>query len=267
MTARLTFLAIVVFWLTMNALLWRMEFGVHGGDTPVPVQLVWRKILTAPDASSLSVYQGGDRMGYCEISTGIGQQMATLDEDKPPPPGFVAKAGYQIHLAGNVAMGDFTNRLKFDGRVRFASARQWQELNLRISAQLAVIEIHSLATNQTAHVKFSNAGVVVLEQDFSFSELQKPDTIIRALAGNFGDVFLGVADLSGLVPDASAQKIEWAARRTRARIATEAVPVYQLETSVLGHPVIVDVSTLGEILRVTLPGDITAHIDEWRSHD
>ena len=118
MTPRLTFLGIIAFWLTMNALLWRAEFGARGGDTPVPAQLVWRKILTAPDASSLSVYQSGDRMGYCEISTGVGQQMATFDEDKPPPEGFVPHT-YQLHIAGNVSLGDFTNRLKFDGRVQF----------------------------------------------------------------------------------------------------------------------------------------------------
>jgi ABC-type sulfate/molybdate transport systems ATPase subunit len=35
MPARLTFFAIVVFWLTMNGLLWRAEFGSHGGETPV----------------------------------------------------------------------------------------------------------------------------------------------------------------------------------------------------------------------------------------
>ncbi len=87
MPARLTFLAIAAFWLTMNVLLWRAEFGAHGGDTPVPVELVWRKILTAPDASSLSVYQNGDRMGYCEFSTSVGQQMAAVDADKPPPEG------------------------------------------------------------------------------------------------------------------------------------------------------------------------------------
>ncbi len=111
-----------------------------------------------------------------------------------------------------------------------------------------MIEIHSLATNETAHVKFSNDGTPVLERDFTFAELQNPGTIVRAFAGNFADVFFGVADLPGLMPDAAAQKIEWDARRTRIKIGTETVPVYRLETSVLGHPVIVDVSTLGEIL-------------------
>ena len=45
----------------------------------------------------------------------------------------------------------------------------------------------------------------------------------------------------------------------------EAVPVYRIETSLLDHAVRVDISTLGEILRVELPGDISAHIDEWNN--
>ena len=263
MTARLTFLGIVGFWLTMNVLLWRAEFGVRGGDTPVPLQLVWRKILTAPDASSLSVYQNGERMGYCEFSTGVGQQMATLDGDKPPPEGFTARAGYQIHLAGNVALGDFTNRLKFDGRMRFNRAHQWQELNLKISSRLAIIEIHSLATNQFAHVRVSNDGTPLLERDFTFTDLQNPGALGRDLTGNFADGWLGGFDFLELAPAATAEKIQWDARRTRVKIGTEAVPVYRLETSLLGHSVTVDVSTLGEILRVELPGDISARIDEW----
>lgn len=263
MIARLTFLAIVAFWLTMNALLWQAEFGARGGDTPVPAPLVWRKILTAPDASSLSVYQHGDRMGYCEFSTGVGQQMAAFDEDKPPPEGFSTRSGYQIHFAGNVALGDFTNRLKFDGRIKFTPARQWQEVNLKITSRLAVLEIHSLATNQTAHVRLSNDGLPLLERDFALADLQNPGALIRTLTGNAADGFWGAADPPEIMPAAAAQNITWDARRTRVKIGAEAVPVYRLETSVLGHPVIVDVSTLGEILRVELPGGISARIDEW----
>lgn len=55
MFARLTFCGLAAFWVTMNVLLWRLEYGARGGDTEVPAQLVWHKILTAPDGSSLSV--------------------------------------------------------------------------------------------------------------------------------------------------------------------------------------------------------------------
>ena len=50
MIPRITFLAITMFWVVMNVLLWRTEYGVRGSGIAVPVDLVWRKILTAPDA-------------------------------------------------------------------------------------------------------------------------------------------------------------------------------------------------------------------------
>jgi hypothetical protein len=261
MIARLTFLGIAGFWVAMNVLLWRAEFGSQGGDTPVPLQLVWRKILTAPDASSLSVYQKNDRTGYCELSTSVGQQMATLDENKPPPEGFAVRSGYQLHFAGNVSLGDFTNRLKFDGRVQFSQKRQWQEINLKITSRLAMVEIHSLETNQMVHVKITSDNET-LERELTFADLENPNALIRTFAGNFADALLGVVDLPDFTSDASGQKIQWDARRTRIKIGAESVPVYRLETSVLGRAVSVDVSTLGEILRVQLPGNVTAIIDE-----
>jgi hypothetical protein len=43
----------------------------------------------------------------------------------------------------------------------------------------------------------------------------------------------------------------------------EPVSAYRLETRVLDQPVVIDVSTLGEILRVELPGGLTATLDQW----
>lgn len=261
MTARLTFIAITAFWLTMNALLWHTEFGAHGGDTSVPLPLVWRKILTAPDASSLSVYQNGERMGYCEFSTSVGQQMATVDADKPPPEGLIKQAGYQIHLAGNISFGDFTNRLKFDGTVMFSTPRHWRELILKLTSRQAIIEIHSLATNQTVHLKIVTEGMV-LERDLSFDDLHNPNALIRTFVGNFADSLLNGLDLPDLTAAPAAQNIEWEASRTRLKIGSESVPVYQLQTVLLGREIKVMVSTLGEVLRVELPGNIIARIDE-----
>ncbi len=262
MPARLTFIAIAAFWVTMNVLLWRAEFGAHTGGTPVSIQLVWRKILTAPDASSLSVYQNRDRMGYCEFSTSVGQEMASVDADRPPPEGLVKRAGYQIHLAGNVALGDFTNRLKFDGRVLFSPVREWREINFRVSSRAMIVEIHSLATNQTVHLKISGEGGA-LEKDLTFADLQNPNILLRTLVGNFADPLLGMVDLPDFSSPASAQKLEWRATRTRVKIGTEEVPVYRIETNFIGHTVLMDISTLGEILRVELPGNVSARIDEW----
>jgi hypothetical protein len=262
MRLRLSFLAIAAFWVTMNFMLWRAEYGSRGGDTPVPFQLVWRKILTAPDASSLSVYQGRERMGYCEFSTSVGQEMAALDDDKPPPEGLVAKAGYQVHLAGNIALGDFTNRLKFDGRVLFKNSREWQEFHFKISTRPANVELSAQASNPVVHVKILMEGLVT-ERDFAFADLQKPETILRAFAGNVADSLLGFMDFPGLPAAGEPGGITWDARRTRVKIGTEFVPVYRLTTSALGRDVTVDVSTLGEILRVNLPGEFSARVDDF----
>lgn len=262
MIARLAFFGIAVFWVVMNVLLWRSEYGALAGDTPVPPELVWRKILTAPDASSLSVYQNHERMGYCEFSTGVGQQMATLDEDKIPPEGLAKRAGYQVHLAGNIAIGDFTNRLKFDGRVLFRNAREWQDLHLKISSRTAVVEIASSMTNQLVRMKIADETGVV-ERDLTFDDLKKPATIIRAFTGNFGDAFLSFVDLPALPAGESVHNVTWDARRTRVRIGSESVPVYRLATTFLGHELTMNVSTLGEILRVNLPGGITASYDDF----
>ena len=266
MIARLTFLGIAIFWLTMNGLLWRSEFGAHGGDTEVPLLLVWKKILTAPDASSLTVYQNGERTGYCELSTGLGREMASVDADKPPSDELVRAAGYQLHLAGNLSLGDFTNRLKFDGFIQFAKLREWQELRLKISMREGMVILHALATNQTLSLKIASQGAL-LERDVPFADLRKPDVLARTLLGNFADALLSLVELPELpeLPDLSAAAApEWTARRTRARIGGETMPVYRLQTEFFGRAVTVDVSTLGEVLRVDLPGNVTAQIDEWK---
>ena len=262
MKSRLLFMGIALFWGSMNFFLWNREYGAQGGDTPVPFELVWKKILTAPDASSLSVYQNHDRMGYAEFSTAIGQQMATMDEDKIPTDGMLKRVGYQVHLSGNVAMGDFTNRLKFDGRVMFSNQRNWQEFYLRINSRQAALELHSIATNQLVHIKFNGEGMM-LERDFTFAALQNPSTIVHAFAGNLGDLLLGSVELPDFELPENRQPVEWEARRTRVKVGHEYLPVYRLETTALGHTVTVDVSTIGELLNIELPGGISARIDDW----
>jgi hypothetical protein len=264
MIPRLTFFFIAAFWVAMNFLLWRAEYGAHAGGISVPVNLVWRKILTAPDASSLNVFQDGQRTGFCEFSTGVGTEMAELDENSPPPEGVAARAGYKIQMNGNVGVGEFTNRVHFNGQLQFSSAREWRELNLKISSRVATVEIHSLATNQTVHLKIISDGATI-ERDLKFADLQNPNALLRAFAGDFGGGFLGGFDLPGVPQNSAAlaQNIRWEAHRDRMKIGHEQVSVYRLQTQVLQNKIVIYVSTLGEILRVELPGGLTATLDAW----
>jgi hypothetical protein len=264
MIPRGAFFLVAVFWVAMNVLLWRAEYGPRNGGMPVPLDLVCRKILTAPDPSSMSVYQDGQRMGFCEFSTSVEQEMAKLDEDQPPPEGLVTRAGYQIRLTGNVAFGDFTNRVKFGGHVQFSPRREWRELDLKLSTHTATVEIHSLAANQTVSVQITNSDMNT-SLVFTFSDLQNPNTLLRKLGESGGGGLLSGLDLPTLPSNATAlaQNIPWEARRVRLMMGREAVSAYRLETEVLGQPIVIHISTLGEILRVELPGGITAILDEW----
>ena len=264
MVPRITFFFIAAFWVTMNVLLWRAEYGSHGGEISVPVDLVWRKILTAPDVSALTIYQDRRRAGFCEVSTSVEQAMAALDENTVPPEGLAAQSGYQIHFNGNLSFGAITNRVRFDGRLQFSSARAWRELNLKVSTSDAVADIHSVAAEQTVRCKFTSEGVN-FERVLSFADLQNPNALLRALGGGLGGGWVDELDLP-MMPSSTAavaDTIKWEAYRDRIMIGHEPVTAYRLETRVLDHPIVLYVSSLGEILRVELPGGLTAVLDEW----
>jgi len=258
MLPRVSFFLIAVFWVTMNTLLWRAEYGSHGGEVSVPVDLVWRKILTAPDVSALTIYQDGRRAGFCQFSTSIEQAMAALDENTVPPEGLAAQSGYQIHINGNLSLGAFTNRVRFDGRMQFTSTRAWREFNLKVSTGDGTVDIHSVATEQTVRFKITSEGMN-FDRVLSFADLQNPNTLLRGLGSGLADALdLPVLPSS---PTAVTDTIKWEAHRDRVIVGHEPMTAYRLETRVLDHPIVLYVSTLGEILRAELPGGTTAVLD------
>ena len=262
MYQRLLLPALALLCLTLDGLIWRAEYGARDHETPVPESLVWQKILTAPEASSLNLIQAGKRTGFCELSTSIGQEMARLDDNLPPPEGLLSGSGFQLHLNGNVSLGDFTNRIKFDGHLLFAPNRDWRSFDLRILMRGFALDLQSAATNQILHLDLTSEGQT-LRRTFTFAELRDPNQILRSFAGDLAGGPAGA--LLGLELPAltTADSLQWHAWRTRLRVGHELVPVYRLETRVLDHPITLYISTLGEIMRVELPGDVVATLDEW----
>jgi hypothetical protein len=263
MIPRIAFLLIAVFWVAMNVLLWRAEYVQSGTGIRVPAALVLQKVLTAPDISSLSVFQGDDRIGFCEFSTSVEQEMAALDEGKPVPEGVDNRAGYQIRFNGNVSLGDFTNRLTFNGTIEFTRQRVWRELNLKVSSHFATMEIHSQAAERSVQLAITSDDIST-EHTFRFDDLENPNGLLRAFGGIPGSDWVQGLDLpvvSG-TPNLLAQNIHWEAHLDRLSVGRESVPAYRLEARVLGHPIVIYVSTLGEILHVELPGGVTAAFDQ-----
>jgi hypothetical protein len=126
------------------------------------------------------------------------------------------------------------------------------------------VEIHSFATNEAVHIKITNDDGVS-ERDFAFADLASPGTLLSAFGASFSDGLFDALDLPVMQqgPAALAQNLQWEAHRDRLKIGSEPVSVYRLETHVLGYSIVIYASTLGEILRVELPDNLIATLDEW----
>jgi hypothetical protein len=74
-----------------------------------------------------------------------------------------------------------------------------------------------------------------LNEKYRSDELANPNALVQAFAGNLADTLLGTLDLPEFMPTAGGQNMEWTARRTRLKIGSEFVPVYRLETTLLGR--------------------------------
>src|SRR5262245_44408715 len=107
---RVYFPLIVLFWVVMNVLLWRAEFG--GGTeavSSVSSEVVWQKILTAPDDSTLEITWNGKRIGYCRWVANVGEELATgkIASEDYTPEGMIRRLGrYTVDLEGNVLSGE-----------------------------------------------------------------------------------------------------------------------------------------------------------------
>src|SRR5262249_23137863 len=155
MIHRAVLILLTGFWLAMNVLLWRSEYGQRKqGGAAMPAETVWQKMLTAPDTSSLTIYHHRKKVGFCHWITSIAQDLNTTKEEDPSPEGMVGRvSGYRVQLEGNLSVGDDTNRLRFDGNLKLGRKKNWKEFALRINLRPTTWELHSVAAEQAVHLR------------------------------------------------------------------------------------------------------------------
>jgi hypothetical protein len=199
MLSRALLLLVTLFWLTMNFLLWRAEYGARAVmGTSLPAGLVWQKMLTAPDSSSLTVMHRNVKVGFCHWLTSVGADLSRLKVEDTPPEGMVGRvAGYRIQIEGNLAALDSAHRARFDCSLKLATNQAWQELTLRLNLRPALWEIHSLAAEQTLRVRGEDEDGK-FERTFKFSELGDPQGLIHELGGPWTETVLTVLGGLGL---------------------------------------------------------------------
>jgi len=254
MRSRIFFAAIAAFWLVMNGLLWRSQSAAHSQiGSAVPVAVVWSKILTAPDNSSLDIYDHDKKTGFCQWTATVGSAAQALDHrlsDDYAPDGMVAEpTGYELSVNGNAAIFG-TNRVRFDAQIRLSTNEAWQDFRLTTKVRPTTVEIHAVAAAQKILIKVNNEDGA-WQRSLKFSDFEHPG----ALLAEFGvPDFPGV---DGAASQAVAVGIHWEAHEDWMNFGHSRVRVYRLETEFLGQRIRIFTSRIGEILWVDAPNKIT----------
>jgi hypothetical protein len=251
------FAAITAFWLVMNVMLWRSQSSAHnplGGA--VPVKLVWDKILTAPDNSSLDIYDHDKKTGFCQWTVNGGSATEALNRtlaDDYAPDGLTPEpSGYGLTVDGNVGIF-VTNRVRYEMQLRLSTNETWQDFRLDARLRDDSWELHAMAASQKVVIKVNTADGS-WQNTLKFSDFDHPETLLAALG--YPDV---VGPMGLPLPSVSqaAANVRWQAHEDWMQFGHSRVQVYRLETSILGQPLRLFISRAGEILWVDGPVQIT----------
>lgn len=257
MRSRIFFAAIALFWVTMNVLLWRSQAAAHSKiGSKVPVEVVWDKILTAPDNSSLDVYDHERKIGFCQWTATVGgatQAMnRSLSEDYEPDGLIPQPSGYSLSLEGNTAVFS-TNRVRFGIQVRLSTNENWQDFRLTAKFRFSSVEVRALQASGKVTVRLDGDNGP-WQRTFRFSDLEHPETALEESG-------LGAGPLSWLLRQASVEQtaanVKWEAHEDWMQFGHSRVQVYRLETTVLGQHLYIFTSKAGEILWVEGPNKLT----------
>ena len=260
MLGRLCFALIVLFWVAMNVLLWQAEFGPgRKMGSAVPERMVWEKILTAPDDSSMEIRRNGRRIGYCRwLPTPSGASLnRRLGQVESLPEGMVSEiSGYTVSLEGNVLIQEPSVHLKFSVRVQLATNRTWQTFALRIGVRPGAWEIHANATNETVALRWEE-GKASWERTFTFTELRDPRMLVSELEGPVAVALTGLLS-SWPKPGEASSALVWQARTDWLKVSGARVRAYRLEAPLWDRRrIVIVINRVGEIMRVELPGGLS----------
>jgi|TARA_B110000467_G_scaffold62539_1_gene57070 hypothetical protein len=255
----LVFPVILLFWLAMNVLLWRAEYGDTDRGSRVSNDVVLNKIFNAPDASNLRVSQNGTLLGFVHWEiipdevyfSGTNQPVGRVESIK----------GYTLALDGRIQIETLKTKLRFTLRSILGADLGWQNVSATIDLPPSTWEFASAATNQVLSVKHDGA-LGQWERITPLAQLRNPAALLESFAGPVFtpllEPLLPPITVLGQAGSAPLELgLEWAAYNDAIRLGSTRVRIYRIEAKLPGERVItVLVSRVGEILQVIFPGQL-----------
>ena len=233
MFARAAFVFIAAFWLLMNVMLWRAEFGQRReAGSVVPVETVWKKMQTAPDDSTLGIFRAGTRIGYCRWATSVSRDLARLD-DAAPADVLARLTEFKVFLDGSVSVRDAGFKIHFGATLTVSTNGEWRELEMRAQSAPVVWQLRASAAEETVGVLATDGGEK-FGREFKFSELRNPQALLGELAGLKLPGILGALGEMDLPGPATAQDVKplssgirWEARTDTLKIGQSVGVVFK----------------------------------------
>ncbi len=268
MTQRLLLGSAAAFWLVMTGLLWRAEYLDGKSGSPVPVEVVWEKLLKSPDDSQLDIMHRGKRVGGLRWSPNIIEETAagTSKPKQARPEGMMNRtAGYSLDVMdGSVTLPDSKRRLRFSLNLNFDRNRNWQDFLFTLGQSPRLVRIESHAISQSLRLTTSDGQSPGPKADFTFEQLRDPRQLFAGVVGAFGGPE-SLGYIAAQMVDASMLRsltshtlqLRWEARSDWMKMGAARMRVYRLQAPLLDkHKIVITLSRTGEILKAEFPDDI-----------
>lgn len=281
------------FWVLMNALLWRAEYGGGARGNPLPVSNVLSRIMETPDPSELDIYLGQEKWGSCRwMVVQVGQEgpspgeaSATLadqevDLEAAEMSGLIRDiTAFTISLDGYLQWEDRPRGIRFMLQLEMTPARDWVALDGKVGMLGTWLHLHADQKSEQFTVELDQDGSRTAFE-WGLQELKDPRQWVQKLSdqGVLPPLVLpllmgaldwipslpealsdsGVSSASSLAhsPDLSsnAEGATWSAFSDWLNVAHSRLRIYRLEGP-YGEalPFQVTVNRAGEILLVELP--------------
>jgi hypothetical protein len=255
---------VTAFFVTMNVLLWRSEFGTRDrAGSSVPLEVVWEKVLTCPDISPLEIRHKGAKVGRGNWVAHVGEEQTAskVMTDELPPEGMIKQlGGYQIDFDGSLNL-DPLSRLRFNSNLKLDTNQAWQEFSVSIALKPFAWKVKASEASQNVTL-FAEDDEGHSERVFTFSDLRHPEKLLSEVGGAAWPAAMAAFGV-GFPPFAAGGTnnvslgLEWEARNDWLTIGSNPVRVYRLEARLFDRfRAVMFVSPVGEILRVELPDEI-----------
>jgi len=268
-----------VFWLVMNLLLWRSEYGGGVSGNPLPVENVVSRILETPDPSELDIYLGEEKKGSCRwMVVQVGEKdmvAAQNDQDGDVDLEAAEMAGlikdihaYAISLDGQLQWEDQPRRIRFMIQLDLSSDRQWVSLDGKVGMAGTWVHIHARRSEETFAIELDEQGAQTARIHWSFDELMDPEAALAKLTSMSGLPPVAVSMILGSVkslpnmmvagmpayPSSEAGFATWNAASDWLNVAHSRMRVYRIDGPYEEDlPFKVTINRAGEILLVDLP--------------